>query len=838
MYKQFIRNKILVLAVLSVLTLTACNNLVLPWNNPEEFCKDKLWCANSEFVNQQDAMRIHIAPISIDRWENFINTLQPTFPVTPNSALALALPKTSFSQNNLSEVFSAALQLGLPQSTLTNTVTQALSNSSTSSVSNGGKPISSSQSSDSSTNNSSSSVLPGSAPASSLTAPSMPDAASLTAPTGTLQYDPILTYKTATTIYQEIQLLNNYVKKAALQNGAIPYLVRLQVAIQPNARNEPYDVYIELGLTGKYSIKEEKNEKTKINPVRYPLEKNLPATIIPLLVTDNVEVDQASAAKKAASQLALSLGGIVNNLAAQGQTSDLSSNFNAIFGSDLNSLFTVSRSSENTLLVRIGANRVPSLSSDPVYSTEAQTHDVSFIALVPSQENQIKKNKNYNGYLLDDNLDFGYYDPQSLYVNSSSKLVNALTGNVVNYNEDAVHEKIDDLVDKYADKLKPSSKGDCKTYLTDLAESIRISKEEIIEASVNTNNTNECLFFGTKKQTFLRNLNNILSYSKYQNAIFSLPDRFDVDEYLSAGTSQPVILIDDGKNTTVTIGGLNLIEPTRFVQLLAKINFLDTDNNSVIKYVVPSTLTVIPPLSSGTVSFQFNSLQDLFKLDDNLLPSTTKQCDTKDTKKCRQKDDFSLINTATITINENLDNRYLIDNDNPDDKVTYNNIFYKKKLPSTDNTTTLGAPATKTTITALPKILLTDSTGTGKVRVQVQTDQSYSDIELKLDGANLAATPTIVVPTVPVLGGAVSTVTLSQDASIIVSPADKSTPLALDLSLQGLTPGSEVKFTIRGRKPDPVTGKLKAEDNSTATVSVTVKQVVNTKVVKEVSRAE
>ena len=62
------------------------------------------------------------------------------------------------------------------------------------------------------------------------------------------QKEPSLQYNTALALHQEVQLLNSYIRNAAKRSGYIPYIVRLQITVLPFARNQPYDVYADIGF--------------------------------------------------------------------------------------------------------------------------------------------------------------------------------------------------------------------------------------------------------------------------------------------------------------------------------------------------------------------------------------------------------------------------------------------------------------------------------------------------------------------------------------------------------------------------------------------------------------
>jgi hypothetical protein len=192
-----------------------------------------------KITSVQQLANVHISAISVDRWEDYVASLQPQFAITPATALTLALPRTFNSQNSLAETFSAGLQVGLPQSTQANSVVQSLSNgtaANTGGSDNSGAATNSGTTTNngvttnnaSATNTGSTSTTsttsmngsstttqttttqqgPGVLPASVLPSATLPNAAALTAPSGATQFDPLLTYTAATAIYQEVQILN------------------------------------------------------------------------------------------------------------------------------------------------------------------------------------------------------------------------------------------------------------------------------------------------------------------------------------------------------------------------------------------------------------------------------------------------------------------------------------------------------------------------------------------------------------------------------------------------------------------------------------------------------
>jgi hypothetical protein len=292
----------------------------------------------------QEAATVHIAPLSVSRWEDYRASLQPQFPISAANALTLALPRTSISQTKQSELLEAGLQIG--------NATGAGSLSSSSAPSSATSSASGATNTTSKTTTSNGSTT------------TQTNETALSLPTGTIAMDPLLTYEAATAIYQEIELLNTYVNDAVQRYGFVPYVARMQVSVVPTAHLEPYDVYVDLGF---FSRCLDHRDST-------------PVVVVPLLVTDDVETGQASSAVENARQLAASLGGITGNVAVQAGLAQLKGAFNAILGTDYNSLYMATHAADNVLEIRLGAARSPN--PKVKYAMLTQTHDVSLLMLV------------------------------------------------------------------------------------------------------------------------------------------------------------------------------------------------------------------------------------------------------------------------------------------------------------------------------------------------------------------------------------------------------------------------------------------------------------------------
>ncbi|MDH3590486.1 MAG: hypothetical protein OER88_01315, partial [Planctomycetota bacterium] len=200
----------------------------------------------------------------------------------------------------------------------------------------------------------------------------------------------------ATALYQEVQMLNRYVRDAALREGYATYVVRLQISLMPRARFVPYDAYSTIsffnagqdGAPQTFSMRgDEEQESGAANSngggtdtgkkTKRPPASSAPI-VIPLLVTDNLEASVQSRNEEQAQKLSLEL----SKLGVFGADVDNAlSRIESALGSDLNSLFTIGRVTENTLRVRLGAMNQGSTR----WGMVPRTHTVTVMVVVPTQ---------------------------------------------------------------------------------------------------------------------------------------------------------------------------------------------------------------------------------------------------------------------------------------------------------------------------------------------------------------------------------------------------------------------------------------------------------------------
>ncbi len=729
------------------------------WVKP--YCKEQLWCQkDGEFDSIQEAVSVQIAPIAINSWEDYVDDLQPKFTVSSDDAVKLALPKTSISQNALASIFSLGAQVGLPQTTSSNSLTQTLGNNLTNNgsesssiatgISNGTtlgqNGVANSTSNTSETKNSNTTTVttnnnqgttqtttvttaPGSAPTSNLPSASLPSAVNLQQLSGNVVLDPLLLYKAATAVYEEVGLLNKYVKDAALRHNYVPYLARVQISVQPVARNEPYDVYVHLGafLNCGDSLK-------ALTP------------IIPLLVTDDLEVSQTNSALNIAKQLAATLGGIVGNVALQGQASELSSKYNAILGSDLNSLYSVARSGENSIKVRIGASRSPQESSSPVYAMVPQTHEVSFLVLVDQDFLPIHtvdtKELTFNNSGKNLNKGCSKEALPELHVLSYTKLKKTTNGEELDVDPNLSGE----LVHKLAERTSSPDNVE-EVYSKLLASKNNISKgdthafEEFSDRMGINNKYSEVLWLGMQA---------IANISEWSSMHFDIPmKRGSVNQIKNELSLQPITLTDDcNGNLSTTVLGMGQV----------------TDKQ--VKAKLKSDLIEIPALSisqplAGSIQVQFPPIY-------SYLP----QAQAIHEDGCK-KEKSSKLDSLKLIIEQNHDERFSRAK-SLNDTAEINKLYYHA-IPKKDGSPTISLALATDTLTA-------DSNGSGKLRVLIKGSKSYKDIQLSISGATL---------------NSVTNASLQTDGTLL-TPSNVG-QIACDTVLQGLVSGRSVTIRAVGR---------------------------------------
>ncbi|HEY5712601.1 MAG TPA: hypothetical protein VIT38_11965 [Allosphingosinicella sp.] len=307
-----------------------------------------------------DAGSVSVSQSSVTEWDDVAADLQPNFKMDSATAFTNAIPITQSFDERLADIIGGSLQIGLPTTTSTN-ITREVTDAET------GEPVT--------TVDNTRNRQVGSVPAANSLTPA--GAAVLTAlSSGSLGDDPILRYLAATSLQQEVALLNRYVRDRVRWPGSQAFVVRLQLSVMPNGRSMPYDVETDITLHA-----EDEQSRARLGvpsravPVTVPLSSTSEMIaareqrcasgsydslqVLPMIVTDNLEGLRAARTTDNVRQLALALMGTAGNVGASGQFSRTMEALRRSEGRDTNSLFTIARLSDDTVRVRLGAVQSP-----------------------------------------------------------------------------------------------------------------------------------------------------------------------------------------------------------------------------------------------------------------------------------------------------------------------------------------------------------------------------------------------------------------------------------------------------------------------------------------------
>ncbi|MHC4451831.1 MAG: hypothetical protein ACYS0E_17120, partial [Planctomycetota bacterium] len=283
---------------------------------------------------------VHLAVVSLAPWSDYVDSMQPNFQLTADEALERVL-RVGQLRRRL-ETDSAALSVGARQGGSEATAPAA-------------------------------SARPASRSASELAM-------------GDPKRDAMTDYWAATALYQEVQLLNRYIGDAAIPKGFVPYVVRLQLTLLPRYRGAPYDAYSSISFftTGERRL----NQSVWARSVDGGADSDAPSPVagsaprvLPLLVTDNLEAALATDEYERSRKLAVAAAGTVGT-AQVGIGAERSKGLaEQTAGLDLNSLLTVTRLSENTLRVRLGAMQQGSQR----FAMVPRTHKITLLVMVPEK---------------------------------------------------------------------------------------------------------------------------------------------------------------------------------------------------------------------------------------------------------------------------------------------------------------------------------------------------------------------------------------------------------------------------------------------------------------------
>lgn len=245
-------------------------------------------------------------------------------------------------------------------------------------------------------------TLPGSVP--NPTAPTgTPAGASLpTAPAAntSLALDPTTKYRAANSLFQYVQQLDSDLTSSILIGNYVPYVVRLKVGVLPYQQRLGYNLFENIAFFIDWNGRDTARDSSQQHQV---------PVVIPLLSTDDVERAAVSSAAENARQISGALSILAPYATGTASVNSVKASLLAQAGQQYDSLMTVARASENTIIARLGA-QYQALSNPNVFdrwfgetttqSLVGQTYDISTIVLMPKAYFKYNDNKEVKAPIL------------------------------------------------------------------------------------------------------------------------------------------------------------------------------------------------------------------------------------------------------------------------------------------------------------------------------------------------------------------------------------------------------------------------------------------------------
>ena len=377
---------------------------------------------------QDQAATVLVTTSMVAPWDNVSASLKPAFTMTGDTAVTEVLPTTEQIQSEVLSAFGASLGVGLPGSSTTSSSGRT-QNTAQGSNTTGGVTTNTASTNGTTTSSSTTTTSPGVVPTPPAGTPAGGQLPTSTSPSGSLGLDPVLKYKAAAYLNQEVQLLNQEIENAAVRECFVPYVVKLKMAVMNYRPYLAYSVHTRVsfgsGPTGEFPPTDKELEDaaatleaaglftdadlTSSNPRREAdpgqsaederlrrlrqvatklqgthtssrcLTLDHTPVVVPFLAADDMEVALKSRATEAAQQIAFALNFMVHGVGGNAGLNNLNTSLTAVTSRDLSSVLTVSRDNDNTLYIRIAPNN--QASNDP--SLIGQTYDVAVLLLIP-----------------------------------------------------------------------------------------------------------------------------------------------------------------------------------------------------------------------------------------------------------------------------------------------------------------------------------------------------------------------------------------------------------------------------------------------------------------------
>lgn len=328
------------------------------------------------------------------------------------------------------------------------------------------------------------------------------------------QLNPLLQYNLAAALVQEVAMLNTALDYLESVNSTSydTYLLRLRVAVSPLAPNQPYNAYVALGF---FCI-----AGTPIGEIRGPDYERAPeqgqgfVKVHPLLVMDDLESTSTARSAQLITQLSVAITGMLGSTGFGGLFNSDRSKIRTLLGKDLNSTYSISRTADNAVSVRLGAPRQPTAG----YAMVNRNHAVSVVLQAPKGETCPFVNITFAASLRDANTSELVPDPLEPVTNATKA---ALHRFLESYATDK--GKLDTAMKRLSDSTirpltRPIRNSDYSSfydYLRDLLNTASMSQ------AIPSDNEKKAILISWR--SLWGRLAQVLSLSPYQSVTIALP---------------------------------------------------------------------------------------------------------------------------------------------------------------------------------------------------------------------------------------------------------------------------------------------------------------------------
>jgi len=531
---------------------------------------------------QEEAGSVNVAATLVAPWDEYIGTLTPTFTLSSNDAVNKVMPRTGILEEKILDALGISARVGLPQTY--ESITKSITAKTTKLEGEDSKEtLTTSEDSIQKKEPGKLPDTPSRVQGGDKGVKDLPGAPSDAAKG--LRNDPILEYTAATALYQEVQILNRYVTDAALRHGMNAYIVRLQIGVVPYRKSLGYDIYTKIGFFPKDSNG-----------------KDQPAYVLPLLVTDNLDAALASRSKDAIRQLSLAISVMKAGIVGTAGIDHINEAFKNELFSELNSLFTIGRITNNTLGARLGASR----EGKDQYSIVPRTHNVTVVVMVPrdlrGKDNEVRVVAKTSMRSVQDGTLLPQQARNDRVENVRRILKTFLRESTIKDNSDTINDPMCEDPDS---KETPKPRVVCSQALLQAVWANNASKFDDILKEAQWQDR-----IGWFSRDLWMEIVESLDRSQFSGVRFQLPN---MKVPLPPQEDQVVLLVDDGKNSmrTTLVGGQWLLQQKLRVILRLR---LDGDGEAGKIINLPGTIAT----ENGTdltITFPSPTLWKLGKLD-------------------------------------------------------------------------------------------------------------------------------------------------------------------------------------------------------------------------------